>query len=166
MYPQSFKNDAQETPRATQSKKQISKHTRSFQRRSTSKRCCGGVPRSVLNPPQHPQWCCQACKIPWSMSIYLLKSLRFLVGLRPWSPALAADLFSMSSLKSTQISSLIFDRLLKPKWNQNWSNLEVKILPKSIQNPIDFLIDFWMRFWSQNGSKMMPRGLPKSSKNL
>ena len=23
-------------------------------KRSTSKKCCGGVPRSVLNPPQHP----------------------------------------------------------------------------------------------------------------
>ena len=36
-------------------KSRIRNHSGSFQRRSTSKRCCGGVPRSVLNPPQHLQ---------------------------------------------------------------------------------------------------------------
>ena len=65
MDPQSIQNGAQEPPIATQSdSKHIFKIDRclkaefesrgSFQKRSTSKRCCGGVPRSVLNPPQHP----------------------------------------------------------------------------------------------------------------
>ena len=57
---QSSQNGAQEPPIATQSdSKHIFKIDRclkaefesrgSFQKRSTSKRCCGGVPRSVLN---------------------------------------------------------------------------------------------------------------------
>ena len=72
--PQSSQNGAQEPPIATQSySKHIFKIDRclkaefesrgSFQKRSTSKRCCGGVPRSVLNPPQHPPGAVSACKI-------------------------------------------------------------------------------------------------------
>ena len=34
-------------------------------------RSCGGVPRSVLNPPQHILWCCQACKTRCHISINL-----------------------------------------------------------------------------------------------
>ena len=53
---------------------------------------------------------------------------------------------TMKSLKSYQNSTLIFDRFLEPKLGQNGSKLVAKILPKSIQNLIDFLIDFGMRF--------------------
>ena len=37
--------------------KTISKRI-STPKRTSSKRCCGGVSRSVLNPPQHPKECC------------------------------------------------------------------------------------------------------------
>ena len=87
MDPQSSQNGAQESPRDFENATQVTprviptiisksadvyKQTLNcaglYLRRSTSKRCCGGVPRSVLNPPQHPLWCCQACKIRCHMS--------------------------------------------------------------------------------------------------
>ena len=150
--PQSSQNGAQEPPIATQSdSKHIFKIDRclkaefesrgSFQKRSTSKRCCGGVPRSVLNPPQHPLWCCRACKI--RCQCLCLSSV--IIG-SSLSPACAADPSPVSCSKTHQKSTLIFDRFLEPTWSQNRPHLEAKILPKSIQHRIDFLIDFWMRF--------------------
>ena len=85
------------------------------------------------NPPQH----CWACKTYWSISICVLLIFRALP-----EPLLGPRTPTMDSPKIDFFSTLIFDRFLEPKWTQNGWHLEPKIHPKSIQNQIDFLIDF------------------------
>ena len=61
--------------------------------------------------------------------------------------------------------TLIFDRFLEPKLDQNGPKMGAKIHPKSIQNLCEFLVEFWIRFWSQKASENGAQNHKKSWEN-
>ena len=111
MDPQSSKNGVQETlrdlenaihvihrviptiiPKSANVYKQTSNCAGLYLRRSTSKWCCGGVPRSVFNPPQHPPGAVRRVE---SLVICLSKSYSVLRGAPPMAPTPQRELFKI-----------------------------------------------------------------------